>query len=73
MRSSPVVRFLSPAARRKKEEELRRFEEDREGRVREDGQILDLEPVPSKDDAGGNEAGVSDDALDRSSGEPLLR
>ena len=47
MRSSPVVKFLSPSAQKKKDEELRRLEQHMEGRERERVGVTDLEPIPS--------------------------
>ena len=74
MRSSPVVKFLSPSAQRKKEEELRRLEADREERERPENELMDLEPVPSGKDNGNRNAGeVFVGASARSSQEPLLR
>ena len=52
IRTSPVVKFLSPGEQRKKEDELRRLEVERDERQQE-GEIEDLQPVPSKDDADG--------------------
>jgi len=69
MRTSPVVRFLSPAARQEDEEELRRVEQDREEREHQAEEIMDLEPVPIFNQR--NEI-ASGDALGRTtSTEPL--
>jgi len=74
MRSSPVVRFLSPSAQRQNEEELRQLETERDERERTENELMDLEPVPSgKDNGNSNAEEVSVDALARSSQEPLLR
>lgn len=72
IRTSPVIRFLSPGEQRKKEEELRRLEVEREERQQE-GEIEDLQPVPVKDDWVGIAAEGTGDALARTiSQEPLL-
>jgi hypothetical protein len=68
------VRFLSPAARRADEEELRRLEEDRTARKREENEVVDLEPLPSRDVVSSEVEGrVSVPEMARSlSEEPLL-
>ena len=72
IRTSPVVRFLSPALQRKKEEELRHLEVEREERRRGE-EIEDLQPLPSKDGGVGITVQGSDSALATPiSQEPLL-
>jgi hypothetical protein len=74
MRSSPVVRALSPSAQRKKEDELRRLETERDERERAENELVDLDPVPSGKDNGNSSAEeLIIGSLARSSQEPLLR
>ena len=75
--TSPVVQFLSPSTRREEEEELRRVEEERAEQEGEDGEIVLLEPVPTR---GVTDADVNDLERDPSleavvslSEQPLLK
>lgn len=73
IRTSPVVKSLSPGEQWKKKEELRRLELERDERRRE-GEIVDLQPIPSKDDGMGITPEGSGNALAKTvSQEPLLR
>ena len=45
-----MVRFLTPKKQREEENDLERLEEERIVREREQGELADLQPVPSKDD-----------------------
>jgi hypothetical protein len=65
---------LSPAARHADEEELRRLEEDRAARKREENEVVDLEPLPSRDVVSSEVGGrISVPGMARSlSEEPLL-
>ena len=75
VRTSPIVKSLSPGEQRKEVEELRRLEVEREERHQE-GEIEDLQPVPSKDDGVGMTAEGSGNAIVMArtiSQEPLLR
>jgi hypothetical protein len=70
-----VVRFLSPTARRADEEELRRLEAERAARKLEENEVVDLDPLPSRDVLL-REAGPSGSAVEMArslSEEPLLR
>ena len=69
------MRFLSPAARRADEEELRQLEEDRAARKREENEVVDLEPLPSRDIVSTEAEGrISVPEMARSSSEePLLK
>lgn len=42
------MRFLSPRKQREEEDDLERLEEERIVREREQGELVDLKPVPSK-------------------------
>jgi len=44
------VRFLSPKKQREEDDDLERLEEERIVREREQGELVDLQPVPSKDE-----------------------
>jgi hypothetical protein len=78
-KSSPVVQFLSPSARREEEAELARVEEERAEQERLDSELAPLEPVPTSDaneegDRGANgQERESSDGIMSVSEVPLLR
>ena len=76
--TAPTVRFLSPAKQRQEEEELDRLEEVRLEREREQGEVVELDPVPSTDELKGQRGGggggvVSADGRVSDEIRPLLR
>lgn len=58
MITAPNVRFLSPVKQREEEEEEDRLEEVRLEREREQGEVVELDPVPSTDELKGQRGGV---------------
>jgi hypothetical protein len=72
---TPIVRFLSPDERMRDEDVLRDVEEEREERERDEGELMDLEPLPSRDaDTRERQSGHGDllARVSTSSEEPLL-
>ena len=51
VRTSDVMKTLSRSEQRKKETDLRRLEDVRDERAREESEVLDLEPVPTENES----------------------
>ena len=51
VRTSDVMKTLSRSEQRKKEAELRRLEEVRDERAREESEVVDLQPVPTENES----------------------